>query len=204
MTGTHFYAILARMRHIRRWGLMQNTQPENLSEHSLEVAFLTHALIALHNRRGVGELDAGAGVLYALYHDCAEILTGDLPTPIKYLNPSIREAYRQVEVAAGEKLLALLPEELQGEYAPYLTPEATPTADQVYAPYVKAADRLSALIKCIHEEKQGNREFRKAKSATLGDLHAMGLPEVEAFLAACLPSFELTLDELDGSEAGIF
>lgn len=195
MKNSHFFAMLTRIRHIRRWGLMHNTQPENLSEHTLEVSFLIHALISLHNRRFGGALDAGQGVLYALYHDCGEILTGDLPTPVKYQNPAIQTAYRQVEGVARDKLLSMLPEDLQGEYAPYLVPDES-TANP-YARFLKAADRLSALLKCIEEEKQGNREFVKARQSILQALQDMKMPEVDAYMEQFLPAHALTLDELD-------
>ncbi len=193
MKENHFYAMLARMKYIERWGLMYNSRPENLSEHTLEVAFLTHALITLHNRRFGGELDPGTGVLYALYHDCSEIITGDLPTPVKYYNPQIKEAYKRVEQVASRRLLDMLPQDLRQDYDAYLDPGEEAGR---YLPYVKAADRLSALIKCLEEHKQGNREFDRARETTRQALLDMKLPEVEVFMEESLPSYELTLDEL--------
>lgn len=187
---TRFFAILSRMKYITRWGLMKNTRPENLCEHTLEVAYLAHALALLHNARLGGRLDPGAVVLAALYHDCSEILTGDLPTPIKYDNPAIQGAYKQIEQAANEKLLGMLPPELRPDYVQRFSPP------KEVERLVKAADKLSALLKCIEEENAGNHEFAKAKEATLASLQAMQLPEVAIFLDECLPAYTLTLDEL--------
>lgn len=187
---TAFYAMLSRMKYIARWGLMRNTRQENLCEHTLEVAYLAHALALLRNRRQPGAVEPGAVVLAALYHDCSEILTGDLPTPIKYYNPEIKTAYKQIEAAANRKLLGMLPPELQPDYAPHFSPSA-PVEE-----LVKAADKLSALLKCLEEEQAGNQEFSKAKAATLEALRAMALPEVELFLQECLPAYRLTIDEL--------
>lgn len=191
--SSSFFAVLSRMKYIQRWGLMHNTRTENLSEHTLEVAMLTHLLLTLRQKRTGEELDAGQGVLYALYHDCSEILTGDLPTPVKYYNPDIQAAYRQVEAVADEKLVSLLPQELQEEYAQYFCPGEEAA---LYMTYVKAADRLSALIKCMEEQRQGNREFLKAEESTREALRAMSLPEVDIFLSQFLPAYRLTLDEL--------
>lgn len=192
MSQTNFYAMLSRMKYINRWGLMRNSAPENLSEHTLEVALLTHALCVLCNSRFGGQVEVGTAVLYALYHDCSEIITGDLPTPIKYQNEQIKTAYKQVEVLADQRLLALLPPDLTEAYRPYFSPCPDPKIKLL----VKAADKLSALIKCVQEECSGNREFSTAKESTLAALHAMELPEVEAFLTDCLPAYGLTLDQL--------
>ncbi len=189
-----FFAILARMRDVRRWSLMHNTSTENLSEHTLETCYLTHLLITLHNKRFGGQLDAGKGALYAMYHDCTEILTGDLPTPVKYHSPELRRAYGELEHQAEERLLAMLPEDLQEEYAPQFSPEPE------YYPYLKAADRLSALIKCVEERRQGNDEFRSAEASTRRLLDEMHLPEVDVFLEEFLPAYLLTLDELSNPQ----
>lgn len=187
-----FFAMLSRMKYIHRWGLMRNTRPENLMEHTLEVAILTHALCAISNSRMGSRLDVGKAVLYALYHDCGEIVTGDLPTPVKYHSPALRQAYQQVEEQAAKRLLGLLPDDLRPAYQPYLTPCPDPKIKQL----VKAADKLSALIKCIDERQSGNREFLKAEHATLVYLKEMHLPEVDIFLQECLPAYQLSLDEL--------
>ena len=186
----NFYAVLARMKYIDRWELMRNTREENLCEHSYETAVLAHALATLTNRRFGGRVDVGRCVLLALYHDASEILTGDMPTPVKYYNPAIRDAYKQVEAVAADKLLSMLPEDLQDEYRPLFGE----TADMEHR-LVKAADKLSALIKCVEEERMGNREFAKARQATFDAVRALGLPAADCFLDEFLPAYELTLDE---------
>ena len=186
----NFYAVLSRMKYIDRWALMRNTREENLCEHSYETAVLAHALATLTNRRFGGRVDVGRCVLLALYHDASEILTGDMPTPVKYYNPAIRDAYKQVEAVAAAKLLSMLPEDLQDEYRPLFGE----TADMEHR-LVKAADKLSALIKCVEEERMGNREFAKARQATFDAVRALGLPAADCFLDEFLPAYELTLDE---------
>lgn len=188
---SHFFAYLSRMRFISRWALMRNTAQENVQEHSYQVAVLAHALAVIRNRRFGGAVDAGAVAAAALYHDAAEILTGDLPTPIKYFNPAIKRAYKDVEAVANDKLLGMLPPELQEEYTPLLR-----ESDPEIAGLVKAADKLSAYIKCVEELKAGNAEFREAAGQTLRALEAMALPEAAYFLETFMPSFSLTLDEL--------
>ena len=187
----HFFAYTSRMRFISRWALMRNSQPENIQEHSHQVAVLAHALAVIRNRCFGGRVDPGTVAVAALYHDASEILTGDMPTPIKYDNPAIRSAYKDVETVAVRKLLQMLPPELQGVYEPILT-EADPEIRQV----VKAADKLSAYIKCVEELKAGNNEFREAAGQTLRALESYGLPEVAYFLETFMDSFSLTLDEL--------
>lgn len=184
-----FFAILSRMKTIARWGLMRGTRQENLSEHTLEVAYLTHALVSLGNRRFGRQLDPGQAVLYALYHDCSEILTGDLPTPVKYHNDALRTAYKAVEAEAADRLLQKLPPELRQDFAPCFDIPAD------YAPLVKAADKLSALIKCQEEKSSGNHEFDRAYETTLASLRQMALPEAEAFLAEFFPAYGYTLDD---------
>ena len=188
---SHFFAYLSRMRFIQRWALMRNTAPENVQEHSHQVAVLAHALAVIRNEKFGGTVDPGAVAVAALYHDASEILTGDMPTPIKYDNPAIRKAYKDVEAVAEGKLLAMLPEELQAVYAPILTP-----ADPEVIRLVKAADKLSAYIKCVEELKAGNNEFREAAAQTRKSLEAYELPEVVYFLETFMDSFALTLDEL--------
>ena len=189
--NSHFFAYISRMRFIQRWALMRNTAPENVQEHSHQVAVLAHALAVIRNEKFGGTVDPGAVAVAALYHDASEILTGDMPTPIKYDNPAIRKAYKDVEAVAEGKLLAMLPEELQAVYAPILTP-----TDPEVIRLVKAADKLSAYIKCVEELKAGNNEFREAAAQTRKSLEAYELPEVVYFLETFMDSFALTLDEL--------
>ena len=188
----NFFAYLSRMRYIGRWSLMRNALPENIQEHSHEVAVLAHAL-ALIRREVFGvACDPEEYAAVALYHDCSEILTGDLPTPIKYHSPEIIEAYRSVEALACEKLLATLPPELQGAFRPMLSGETAERCRDL----VKAADKLSAYIKCIEERRAGNDDFLSAERQTRKLLEEMRLPEVDYFLLHFIPAFELTLDEL--------
>ena len=187
-----FYAYLDRMKFIRRWQLMRCTRDENIMEHSQSVALFTHALVTIKNEVFGGKADAGKAVLYALYHETAEVMTGDLPTPIKYYNPEIRKAYKQIEAVSCEKLLALLPPELQEIYRPLLF-ESDPDVARI----VKAADKLSAYIKCVEELKAGNSEFEAAEKQTRQALTDMQLPCLDYFLAHFLDSFRLTLDELE-------
>ncbi len=188
---SHFFAYISRMRFIQRWALMRNTAPENVQEHSHQVAVLAHALAVIRNEKFSGDVDPGLAASTALYHDASEILTGDMPTPIKYMNPAIQSAYKDVEAVAERKLLAMLPEELRGAYAPVLT-DVDPEVERL----VKAADKLSAYIKCVEELKAGNAEFREAAAQTRRALEGYGLPEVTYFLETFLDSFSLTLDEL--------
>lgn len=188
---SHFFAYISRMRFIQRWALMRNTAPENVQEHSHQVAVLAHALAVIRNEKFGGRLDPGAVAVAALYHDASEILTGDMPTPIKYDNPAIQEAYKDVEKMAEQKLLGMLPSELREVYAPILT-----VPDEETRRLVKAADKLSAHIKCLEELKAGNLEFRQAAEQTRRALEGYGLPEVTYFMDTFLESFTLTLDEL--------
>lgn len=190
--ANEFYALMGRMRYITRWGLMRNTFSENIQEHSHQVAVLAHGLALI--RRDILKLpgpDPDRCATAALFHDASEILTGDLPTPIKYDNPAIQTAYKQVERVAGEKLLTMLPEALRESYAPLVLED-----DAQVLPIVKAADKLSAHIKCIEEQKAGNAEFDSAARQTLQAMKNMALPELDWFLAHCLPAFSLNLDEL--------
>ena len=188
---SHFFAYMARMRFIQRWALMRNTAPENVQEHSHQVAVLAHALAVIRKEKFGGTVDPGAVAVAALYHDASEILTGDMPTPIKYDNPAIRKAYKDVEAVAEQKLVDFLPEELRPIYRPILT-----AADKEGEELVKAADKLSAHIKCMEELKAGNNEFREAAAQTRRALEAYDLPEVRYFMDTFLDSFSLTLDEL--------
>ena len=188
---SHFFAYISRMRFIQRWALMRNTAQENVQEHSHQVAVLAHALAVIRNEKFGGSVDAGQVAVAGLYHDASEILTGDMPTPIKYDNPAIRKAYKDVEDVAERKLLEMLPEELQEVYRPALTGPGG-EVEQL----VKAADKLSAYIKCVEELKAGNNEFREAAAQTRKALEEYGLPEVEYFMDTFMDSFSLTLDEL--------
>ena len=188
----HFFAYINRMRFIQRWALMRNSYSENIQEHSHQVAVLAHALAVLRNEKFGGQVDAGAVAVAALYHDAGEILTGDMPTPIKYFNPEIREAYRKVEEVADQKLLGMLPPELRTVYEDILCP-ADPEVEEL----VKAADKLSAHIKCLEEMKAGNGEFRAAAEQTRAALDKMDLPELKYFCENFLGSFALTLDEME-------
>ena len=190
--ANEFYALLGRMRYITRWGLMRNTFSENIQEHSHQVAVLAHALALI--RRDILKLDGpdpDKCAVAALYHDASEILTGDLPTPIKYYNPDIKTAYKQVERIAGERLLDMLPPALRASYAPLVLEE-----DAAVTPVVKAADKLSAYIKCIEEQKAGNTEFDSAAQQGMAAMKAMALPELDWFIENCLASFSLNLDQL--------
>lgn len=187
-----FYALISRMRYITRWGLMRNTFSENIAEHSHMVAVLAHGL-ALIRRDILGlEAEPERCAAAALYHDASEILTGDLPTPIKYYNPAIKTAYKQVERVSGEKLLQMLPEELREEMAPLIYED-----DPAVLDIVKAADKLSAYIKCVEELKAGNQEFESAAAQTRKALEDMRLPELDWFMDHCLDSFSLNLDQLE-------
>ena len=190
--ANQFYALLARMRYITRWGLMRNTFSENIQEHSHQVAVLAHALALI--RRDILHLetpDPDKCAVAALYHDASEILTGDLPTPIKYYNPDIKEAYKQVERIAGNRLLDMLPPELRASYEQYVL-----ESDETLEPFVKGADKLSAHIKCLEEQKAGNTEFDSAAKQTWDAMKAMERPELDWFLDNCLPAFALNLDQL--------
>ena len=188
----HFFAYLSRMRFINRWALMRNSYTENIAEHSHQVAVLAHALALI--RREILKLegpDPDRCAVAALYHDASEILTGDLPTPIKYYNPDIKEAYKQVERIAGHRLLEMLPPELRASYEHLVLED-----DKAVEPIIKAADKLSAHIKCLEEQKAGNTEFDTAASQTWEAMKAMALPELDWFLDNCLAPFARNLDQL--------
>ena len=188
----HFFAMLSRMKYINRWGLMRNTVAENIQEHSHQVAVLAHALAVIQNRFFGGQIDPGQVAVAALYHDAGEILTGDMPTPIKYDNPDIRAAYKQVESMAEQKLLSMLPEELRADFD-----DAVTIPDPEVHALVKAADKLSAYLKCVEEVKAGNAEFRLAKEQTFAALMHSPVPALKYFMEHFLAGFELTLDELN-------
>ena len=188
---SHFFAYVSRMRFIQRWALMRNTAQENVQEHSHQVAVLAHALAVIRNEKFGGNVDAGQVAVAALYHDASEILTGDMPTPIKYDNPDIQRAYKEVEAVAEKKLLHMLPEELQGVNASVITGQGGEIEE-----LVKAADKLSAYIKCVEELKAGNHEFREAAAQTRKALETYEMPEIAYFMGTFMDSFSLTLDEL--------
>lgn len=189
-----FFAMLARMKYIERWALMRNSVSENISEHSLEVAILAHALALLGNKRLDKSYNPEHVALLGIYHDCTEIITGDMPTPIKYENPEIQSAYKQIEKEAAFRLLNMLPDDLRDEYEPYFIEKEQDKADLLL---VKAADKLSALIKCIEEEKTGNREFHSARQTITTSINALGCPEADLFMQEFLPMYQMTLDELN-------
>ncbi len=195
MNPSHFYAMLFRMKYINRWGLMNNTRSENISEHSHQVAILAHCLVLIHNKRFGGSLNPERAALLAVYHDASEIITGDLPTPVKYQNSDIIAAYKQIEDSAADRLISLLPEDFRDEYASVI--KQTGSGDEQLHRFVKAADRFSALIKCVDELRMGNDEFQKAKESIETSIHAMQLPEAEVFFEEFMPSFYLSLDEQD-------
>jgi len=188
----NFFPMIARMRYIDRWGLMRNTQVENIQEHSHMVAVLAHALAVIENKYFGGQVDPGAVAVAALYHDASEIITGDMPTPIKYDNPEIKAAYKAVESVAEQKLLSMLPEDLRTEFEDIIT-----IPDPEIHALVKAADKLSAYLKCVEELKAGNLEFKKAKEQTYAALCSNPIPSLRYFMKHFLSGFELTLDELN-------
>ena len=189
-----FYAYMDRMKYIKRWQLMRSTREENIMEHSQGVTVLAHSLAVIHNEVFGGNVDVLKTVMYAVYHETSEVMTGDLPTPIKYYNHSIHGAYKDLERTACEKMVGMLPEKMQGAIAQFVL------ADEESMEYklVKAADRLSAYIKCLEELRSGNSEFSKAKKSIEEDLKSKKMPEVDYFFKHFIPSFSLTLDELEG------
>lgn len=187
-----FFALIYRMRFIERWGLMRNTFHDNLAEHSLDTAILAHALCTIGNRRLGKALNAERCALLALFHDAPEIITGDMPTPIKYRSAALHTLYQEVEQQAAGELIDHLPEDLQEIYRGLLTPDSQ---DAALLPYLKAADKLSAYIKCAQETAAGNREFENALRCQRDALEKMGLPEVNIFIEEFIPAFSQSLDE---------
>ena len=188
-----FFAMISRMKYINRWALMRNSYQENISEHSLEVAMIAHALALISNKKFGNHLNAERAALIGMYHDCTEIITGDMPTPIKYYNTDTKEAYKNVEKQAATELLNMLPDYLYEEYESVLFKAEE---EEYIWKLVKAADRLSAYIKCLEEEKTGNREFSSAKAAVYAKLTDMDLPEVRIFIQDFIEAYKKTLDEL--------
>lgn len=189
----HFYAYVSKLKYILRWGLKRNVENENVKEHSFDVSMIAHALAIIRNTYFEGDVDANRVAIMALYHDATEVLTGDLPGPIKYFNPSIAEAYKSVEKAAEEKLIAMLPNELRDHYEPLLDYSKE---EKLYGQLVKAADIIAAYLKCLQEVDSGNHEFGVAKERVESMLAELTLPEVDYFMEKFVPSFRLTLDEL--------
>ncbi len=188
-----FFAYLNRMKYIRRWSLMRSVREENIMEHSQQVAVIAHALALINNKILGGSADVNKTVLLAQYHEVGEVITGDLPTPIKYFNPEIKNAYKDLEQRASERILDMLPETLKDEYKAYILPD---TESYEYK-LVKGADRLSAYLKCVEEVKAGNSEFKKAKTSIGQELKNSQIPEIQYYLKEFVPAFELSLDELD-------
>jgi len=192
MKNNHFYAMLSRMKFINRWGLMRNTKNENICEHSLEVAFIAHALGIINNQEFGGSINAERLAILGMYHDVTEIVTGDMPTPVKYYNPIIRNAYKEVENVAKDALLSGLPEKMRKVYDSVLMESEQ---EEELWKYVKAADKISALVKCIEEKRMGNTDFEKAEISILKAIEKMDLPEVMYFMENFVPAYKLTLDE---------
>lgn len=190
---SHFYAYISKIRWLQRWGLKRNTVPENVMEHSWEVATIAHGLALIRNRYFDGQLDVNAIVVAAMYHDCGEVITGDMPSPIKYHSAEITKAYKSIERQAEYELLRLLPDGLKEDYEPYVLEEKLPPEHHVI---IKAADTISAYLKCQMELASGNSEFSKAAEAIKQRLEGFDLPEVRYFLDTFAPSYALTLDEL--------
>lgn len=190
---SNFFAYLFRMKYIKRWSLMRSVREENIMEHTEEVVSLAHILAVIDNNIYGGNLDVEKTVLIAQYHEVGEVITGDLPTPIKYFNPEIKTAYKDLEFKACEKILAMLPEELKGEYEPFILPDTDSKEYKV----VKYADRLAAYLKCVEEVKAGNSEFKKAKNSIGNELKKAKYPPLEYFFKNFADAFELSLDELD-------
>lgn len=191
---SHFFAYLARMKFIQRWGLMRNTRPENIQEHSLQVAMIAHGLALIKNRLFNGRVNPDRVAVLALYHDVSEVITGDLATPIKYFNPKIKTAYDEIEVVARQKLFNMLPDAFKADYESLFFLAAE---DRDHWALVKAADKICAYLKCLEELKAGNQEFAKAERAVKGEIAKLDLPEVGYFMDKYVPSFTLTLDELN-------
>ena len=197
-----FYALLDRMQYINRWALMRNSRYENIKEHSFDVAVVAEALAVIHNHlveEGKTEITVNPYKIEALglYHDCTEIITGDMPTPIKYRNSTIKSAYREVEHEAAESLVSQLPDYMKDYYMSLLSPSYEGEEGLLYKRIVKAADKITAYIKCQRERLAGNTEFDSAMATLKETIDKIELPEVRIFMAEFIPSFGLTLDELN-------
>lgn len=190
---SNFYAMMSRMKYIERWALMRNSRPENVSEHTLEVSILAHALAVIGNKRLNKNLNGERAALIALFHDSTEIITGDMPTPIKYYNGNIQGAFKEIEAEAARRLLSMLPEDLKEDYESIFFPKQE---EEYIWKLVKAADKLSALIKCIQEEKAGNTEFSSAKESITEAIKELQVEEAEIFMGEFIVSYYKNLDEL--------
>ncbi len=191
---SHFFAYLARMKFIRRWGLMRNTKTENIQEHSLQVAMIAHGLAVIRNERFGGDVDPARVALLGVYHDAEEVITGDLPTPIKYFNPKIKDAFAELGLVAQDRLLMMLPEFMRPSYEELFRDSGQVAGEREL---VKAADKICAYLKCLEEAKAGNMEFSRAEQQVWRSLFQMNLPEVSYFMETFIPSFRLTIDELN-------
>lgn len=193
MNQSHFFAHLSRLKLINRWPLMRNVRTENVSEHSLQVAFVAHALAVIKNRKFAGNVNAERIALLAMYHDASEVLTGDMPTPIKYYNAQIAHEYKKIETIARQKLIDMLPQELQQDYQWLLDEEHMSEEERAL---VKQADALCAYLKCLEELSAGNTEFTLAKARLEKTLQQRQSPEMDYFMTVFIPSFSLSLDEI--------
>jgi len=190
----HFFSYMAKMKHIKRWGLMRNTREENIQEHSLQTAMIAHALAVIRNEVFGGQIDADRVMSVAVYHEAGEVITGDLATPIKYFNPGIKQAYKEIERHAEEKLVKMMPKEMQGVYEGLIL--GREDDEEIYK-IVKAADKICAYLKCVEELSAGNKEFEKAQANIKKAIKKIELPEVKYFMENFAESFDLTLDELN-------
>ena len=188
----HFFAYINRMKYIQRWGLMRNTMPENDMEHALQAAMIAHAIAVMGRERYQRAYNAEYILALAMYHDASEVITGDLPTPIKHHNPAIRTEYNKLEDIAAQKLLSMLPPDLRSYYTPLIAHDESTEEWKI----VKAADRICAYIKCLDERKAGNLEFEQARKAVKRTIDQIDIPEVQDFMSECVPGFSLTLDEI--------
>ncbi len=188
----HFFAYISRMKYIQRWGLMRNTMPENDMEHAFQAAMIAHAIAVMGCVRYGRAYSPEAIMALALYHDASEVITGDLPTPVKHHNPAIRQEYNKLEDIAAQRLISMLPDDLRAYYTPLIAHDETTEAWKI----VKAADRICAYIKCLDERKAGNLEFEQARKAVKKSIDQIGIPEVQDFMSECVPGFSLTLDEI--------
>lgn len=199
--GYAFFAMLDRMQYIQRWSLMRNSRTENIKEHSFDVAVIAHALAILHNKHeGALKIDPEKVQSYAIYHDCTEIITGDLPTPIKYKNKDLTKAFHNVEDEAAEDLVELLPDCMKETYKELLCPAFEGEEGILTKRLVKAADRISAYIKCMREQSSGSREFDSAMKTIKSSIDKIDLPEVREFMEMFIPAFGMTLDQLSGED----
>ena len=194
MNKSNFFAFISRMKYINRWGLMRNIKEENVCEHSLDVAVIAHALAVIQKKRLNMDVNPEKTALYAIYHDVSEIFTGDMPTPVKYYNSIIKTAYKELELSVNERLLNMLPHDFKDEFKPILVPDYN--ENQIWKT-IKAADKISAYIKCIEEEKSGNKEFLKAKQSLLHEIEKMNMQDVKIFMDEFLEGYSLTLDEME-------